>query len=865
MKLALPFSVGSAGFLVLLAVIWYAGFHVSSVLAQTGGPAAPQGFSAVYDTSEDRLKVSWNKAPGAEGYEIRWKLADSGQWVVISTHKEVVERLVRLGRGPTAHGRYTVKARVQVNGAWSPWTNSLYVVIPAPPKPTGVAAVYDVNNQEVMVTWDEVAGADSYAVAWRRDEKTGPAYYSEIVPSGSSHRLKGLSVGVYHVKVAAVSRNAVGPYSAEQTVSLVEPPSNFSAVYRTGDNRIRVSWDEIPKAKAYEVRWSVAGGQATVVSVRGEAFERLVRPGRGQAAHGRYGVEARVRVDAGWSPWVKAPDIVIPAPPTPTGVAAVYDANSQEVVVTWDEAAGSDSYNLAWRADGDHEFVEETGITGLRHRLSDLVAGVYHVKMAAVSNNAVSPYSAEQRVVVMLPPSGFEAVYSTADDQIVVGWDNVPGATSFDIRWSLNGGPVTITSVKGRKYSYLIRPPSGQSTTAAGVYLVDMRAHLDGNTGPWTNISTIVVPGPPPPVNLTGSYDPISHDVKFVWDAVPGAEGYKVAEKAFRGIIQDISYESTPSFVFPEAWPDDYAIHVAVRISNAWSDYSSEATVTVPPRPVPPRYLWLEYINQDGYRIEWEEVPGATEYVVNQSRDGTDGPKVRAPHAGPFKVRNASDGVYSFRIQARVGGELSPPSIEETILFPPPGAPSNVSAVYVSARNAIDITWDEVPNAEKYHISINRGMGLLTYYGTRSTVETKYRLPVVSPGLHIIEVQTEVGGRLGTLSPKEYVVATLPPEDFTGFYSTNFGAAEFDWAETPGAKDYQIRWGKVGETATVEDIQGDDAFWTRYEISIDQASVDTTYQMQLRSRVLKVWSDWTKPLNIVVPAYDCRLPPHSCE
>jgi hypothetical protein len=83
-----------------------------------------------------------------------------------------------------------------------------------PPAPTLIA-----GTNSITVTWEAVSGASSYEVYYGTSKNIGAAI-KLAVPSGTSTTISGLSLGLYHVWIAAKGPGGTSAYSAPGSVKL---------------------------------------------------------------------------------------------------------------------------------------------------------------------------------------------------------------------------------------------------------------------------------------------------------------------------------------------------------------------------------------------------------------------------------------------------------------------------------------------------------------------------------------------------------------------------------------------------------------------------------------------------------------------
>ena len=169
-------------------------------------------------------------------------------------------------------------------------------------------------------------------------------------------------------------------------------------------------------------------------------------------------------------------------PASPTGVTAA--AGNEQVVVQWKEAAGALSYNLYWsNAPG----VSPTMGTKMANALSPcmhtgLSSGLtYYYVVTAVNAYGESGKSAEVAVTLDgSPPAPTGLSLTTRDRQVILSWDRVERAASYNLYWSLDPG-VRIDG--GRRIENVTSPYSHTGLTNGSPYYYAVTAvNADGES-----------------------------------------------------------------------------------------------------------------------------------------------------------------------------------------------------------------------------------------------------------------------------------------------------------------------------------------------------------------------------------------------
>ena len=266
--------------------------------------------------------------------------------------------------------------------------------------------------------------------------------------------------------------------------------------------------------------------------------------------------------------------------------------------------ADSDSINLSWNAvDGAEFYVVRRSTTpgGPYVTLSDnLVATVfdddsvqvgttyYYVVVAHGVAGDSDPSNEASATIFQQAPDAPTNLVATADtDSIVLTWDAVAGATSYNVkRAEVSGGPYTTIAVVAEE-TY------DDTSVSPGVeYFYVVSAVNSGGEGDNSNEASAMVQEPQvevpgAPANLSATADDDS--IVLTWDAVAGATSYNVKRAEVSGgpyttiaVVAEETYDDTS--VSPGV---EYFYVVSAVNSGGEGDSSNEASAMVQEPQVP--------------------------------------------------------------------------------------------------------------------------------------------------------------------------------------------------------------------------------------------------------------------------------------
>ena len=207
--------------------------------------------------SYNSIKITWNKATGADGYKIYRASSKSGKYSAIKTVTSA-STLSYTNTGLTTGKTYYYKVRAYTTINGSKVYGSYSSVVSAKPslsKPT--SKVSSLTYSSNKVTWNKISGASGYEV-YRATSKSGTYSKVKTITSGStlSYTNTGLTTGkTYYYKVRAyryVSGKKV--YSSYSSIVSAKPSLSKPSLYLSaGSKKAYIKWSKISGASGYEI------------------------------------------------------------------------------------------------------------------------------------------------------------------------------------------------------------------------------------------------------------------------------------------------------------------------------------------------------------------------------------------------------------------------------------------------------------------------------------------------------------------------------------------------------------------------------------------------------------------------------------
>lgn len=621
----------------LVKLFWSSKSQLKEVVPQ--GQLYPVAVPAGLDTvaTMDTVNVSWASAGYTTGYniEVDGMVLDNG----VNTsyiHNGLLSGTQHTYRVRAKNGPFT--------GEWSlPVTETTLFGEILNLKATA-------TQTAVSLTWDPIPGETVYDVevdgAVVNNGVSVTYKHNNLVP-GTNHK--------YRVRV----RNSVetGQWSDYISISTsLGVPVGVTAT--ATEDIITVKWEAIAGAVSYDIE------------IDGEVINNglstsYAHTNLGAGTQHSYRVRAVGKdVTGDWSVRIQKPTL----PGIPENIAAA--STSKSITVTWNSVQGASGYDIEiYGAAVDIGLSTTYTHTGLAPNMQIS----YRVRAKNASGTGMwSNYIAK----TTLPgePKNLKAV--AKDTSILVSWDEVAGATGYDIE--IDG--TTVTELTAATYLH-----SGFQTNTLHSYRV--RSKNNDGVSEWSQPVTVTtLPSAPTNLNTTIT----SSTITLTWDGVNGATGYDLE---IDGVVLDIG--NNTNFVHKELDSGSkHTYRVRSRIGSIESIWSNEiSTMTLPSIPTN-----LSVVGT-GTKITllWDAVTGASGYDVEEDGQIIDnGPRTVYEHDG----LSLNTG-YTYRVRAKNAagaGEWSSAITKSTLL----GVPENLSAN--AASTTITITWNSVSGATGYDI-----------------------------------------------------------------------------------------------------------------------------------------------------------------
>lgn len=565
---------------------------------------------AVTCTAYNKLKISWNKVDGADGYYLYCANSENGKYTIAKyiTSGDVTE-FIHSSRSyeKTYYYKlrsYTVEGKQKVFSPDSEIASGMTHV--DPPAPVKNVSVVCTDYNKLTISWDQVEEAAGYYVYWATDpdgkytlaKNITRGTVTQFVHSGRAYEK------TYYYKVSsytkAGSKTILADYSEIVSgMTHIDPPAAVEnvKVTCTAYNQLSISWDKVDNAKGYYVYWSdAADGKYSLV-------KNVTRNTTTTALHSRlklgmtyyykvvsYNKAGSKSICADESAVVSGKTYLhTPAAPTVTAKNDTY------IYITLTKVSGALKYNLYRSVDGG-EFTQIAVITSRYTDKNTIPGKTYAYKLAAVRGDVVTDCSPAASAVGIINTPTLSKAYSDTYNTATVKWKSVSNATEYNIYRSTeeNGDYTCIGTVNSRTLTFT---SSNLDTGTEYYFKVTAGKTLSGETG-YSDMSNAksATPALKSVSKISGSS--VGKSAIFVeWSNVAGADGYELfAAKSDESmaLLEDCDkyYYSHKELSTGDKYSYQVRAYRLINGSKVYSSYSKTVSVTVPKTLSTSTYSW---------------------------------------------------------------------------------------------------------------------------------------------------------------------------------------------------------------------------------------------------------------------------------
>jgi fibronectin type 3 domain-containing protein len=563
----------------LLTFLLLTGYAVGEHFQSHHSLPAPTNLTA---TAGNRtVTLTWTASQGAEWYQVKrsrrshhefWRVAYTRKTTFTDTH--------------VTNGRtyfYVVSAanrerHSENSNEVSATPTSGSVTVPA--TPAGLTAT--AGNGQVALSWSASSGATSYHV--KRSTNSGGPYTQVSAPTGTSFTDTGLTNGTaYFYVVSAVNAAGESANSAQASATPKLPiPAVPTGLTATGGNQqVALSWSASSGATSYHVkRATTSGGPYTQIIA--PTATNFTDTGLTNGTTYFYVVSAVNASGESANSNQASATPRAPVPTVPVGLSAT--GGNQQASLSWTASSGATSYNVKRSTSGTGPFTtvgSPTANSFINTGLADSTTYFYVVSAVNASGESANSTAASATTTTPLPaaPTGVSA--TGGNQQIVVSWSSVSGATGYKVkRATSSSGPYTVVATP------MITSFTDTNVSDGTTYFYLVSAiNSAGEGADSTQVSAATLPPPPAaPTGLAATAG--DQQVALSWNASTGATSYNVKRSTTTGGPYSLVTSSTATHISDTGLTNGTTYFYVVSASNSSGEGANSAQVSATPANV---------------------------------------------------------------------------------------------------------------------------------------------------------------------------------------------------------------------------------------------------------------------------------------
>lgn len=387
--------------------------------------------------SYSSIKLTWNERAGASGYNIYRRTASTSYKLIkrISTGSTTSYTNTKLTLG-TKYYYKIVPFKTTSAGDYEGVASNIASTKPALPKAT-LSTVKGTDYKTIKVTWKKITGAQGYELYRSTSSGSGYKLVKRISGSKTSYSDSGLSIGrTYYYKIRAYrtvnGKKVYGSYSKilkgqtvlDQVKSLKVTEENYST--------LKLTWKKASRADKYQIYYATSkdGTYKKLATTEDTEYKwtkatcgqtyyfkvRSMKTENGRTGYGTYSSIVSKKTTIG--------------KPSPKIEKITYNS----VTLEWEKVDGAQKYEIygSTSKTGTYTSLGTTTSTSFTHK-NLVLEKTYYYKVRAIRQKYTSGFSGVKSAKTTLGKLTGLKVTKNSDGDLKVSWDEVDGATSYQV------------------------------------------------------------------------------------------------------------------------------------------------------------------------------------------------------------------------------------------------------------------------------------------------------------------------------------------------------------------------------------------------------------------------------------------------
>ncbi len=536
-------------------------------------------------------------------------------------------------------------------------SSKAFAAVPSAPTLNSAIA----GTSQVSLSWSTVSGATGYSVKY--GTASGSYTVTKSAGTATAYTVTGLTNGTtYYFVVVASNTSGTSPNSNERAAQPIAAPTLNTAT--AGDTKVSLGWSSVNGATSYSVKYGTKSGVYTITINVGNVTSHTVA-GLTNGTTYYFVVVAHNATGTSKNSNQKS---ARPVPPPPAPVLNTAVSGTSKVSLSWSASATATGYTVKYgTASGSYKVSKAVGkVTS--YTLTGLYNGTAYYFVVIASNlGGNSPNSNEKSAKPIAAPILSSATAGNA--QVTLGWNAVPGAIGYTIKYGTASGSYSSTVEAGSVTSFKVTGLINGMT----YYFVVVANNATGTSNNSTEKSA--KPLGPPPAPVLDSAVAGESEVSLSWKAAFGATGYTVKYGTTSGVYTTTVPLGNVTSHTVSGLTNGIMYYFVVAASNSYGtgpDSNEKSAVPVSPldttAPSVPADLAATAVSSTQIDLTWSSSTdnvGVTGYRI--FRDGT--PVATSVSTSFSDAGLMPDTTYSYQVSAfdAAGNESAPcPAVSAT-------------------------------------------------------------------------------------------------------------------------------------------------------------------------------------------------------
>ena len=789
------------------------------------------------------VNISWGKVAGAAKYRVFYKANGENTWHSAgdTTSVSYTWTGAKSGTDYTFTVRCITSDGKVFTSGFDAVGKSLYYI--AAPKLSSVT-----NTQAgVNISWGKVTGAECYRLFY----KIGSGTWKEIVDTAStSYTWTGAKSGTNYTFtvrcISAETKEYMSSYNAAgMSLTYLSAPVLASAY--ADNSGVYISWGKVTGAARYRVFYK-ANGESTWHTAGDTASTTFVWTGAKNNTNYTFTVRCISSDGKTFTSGFDAKGINLKpvASPVLSSIAAVNGGN----MISWNAVNGAARYKVFRKIQGGSwsvldtttstSFTDTTAVNGTKY--------IYTVRcVTADGKTYTSGYDLNGKGITAVTAPVLSSVFAD-NSGIHISWGKVAGAAKYRVFYKANGESTwhTASDTASTSFVWTSAKNSTNYTFTVRCITSDGKVYTSGFDIEGLNLKYVASPA-------LSSVAAINGGIMISWNAVSGAENYKVFRKISGGSWAVLDTTASTSFTDTTVVNGTKYIYTVRCVTADGATYTSGydvngKSITAVTAPV----LSSVSVDNSGIVIKWNKVSNAEKYRVFYKANGENAWHTAGDTASTSFVwtsaKSNTDYTFTVRCVSADGKTFTSGFDADGLNAKYLSTPKLSSAA--NAETGVELKWNEIEGADLYRLFYKIGSGSwkeiadvdsTDYIWSDAVSGTNYTFTVrcvSTDGAAYTSGYDAAGINLTYISTP--VLSSVTASD---------SGIEIKWEKVTGAENYRVfykesvdnAWHKAGDTTS------DSFVWAEAEKGLEY-----TFTVRCISADAKVFTSGYDPIGISI-------------